>query len=251
MHGTPYPRTRDEFLGSAKSLVETNSRTDVDAEILTSLRSRVLNEATAYLAARTTLTAAEGVVERREDERNEANDAADADMAALFAMVKRQGGKEAQQTLRSLWGGEALHELLDLDDEVQTRRIDDFLSRVDGAAIRLPPERADAVRVSNAALAVAASNLSKAERAVEVASTNFLQCEAAFKEKYRRFVRIISSTYGEAVALDLFPIYPQRRRQSRASDAEPPASSPEPSTDAPVAVGAADPQNGAPGTASE
>lgn len=248
MTGTHYPRTRTELTTAANGIVSADSRKDLDAEVHASLRKRVLPEATEYIAARTALTAAEGVVEKMADERDEANENADADMAALFAMVKRNGGTAAQQTLRSLWGGEALHELLSLDDEVQTQRINDLLSRVDGAGIRLPRERADAVRQSNAALAVAASNLSQAERAVEIAAKTFQQAEHAFKQKYRRFVRIISSVYGASVALDLFPLFPARRRNTRAAtdDVDLDDGSAGQDTDAPVVEDAADPMGAGP-----
>lgn len=226
-----YPRGKTELTVCAEGVRNLNTRAGVEDAILTTLRSLVLAEAEALIAARDALAQADGTMERLQDARDAADNEADAEMMALFAMVKRSGGAAAQRELRSLWGGEALHELLDLDDDTQVQRVDQMLVRASSAGLNLPRERADAVVQSNQALRAASAALGQAERAQSGAASAAREAEGRFSEKYRRFVRYVLALHGEDTALALLPRFTRRSAGSgQASEPTPDsgASSPSP-----------------------
>lgn len=222
---TLYPTSTIDTFVAANAVIALNAVSSLDDAIRSHLRSLVLGSAEAAVAARTALNVAEGAVERLSEDRDDANEEADAEMKALFAMVKRQGGTAAQQRLRALWGGGALYELLELDDEAQVQRIDQMITRAREAGMTLPAERTDAVIATNRALGAAARALSAAERTLDAANTADVAARGTFKAGYRRFVKYLTSVHGEDVAWELLPSFTRARRRVAEAEVAPSESS--------------------------
>ncbi|MEY3213422.1 MAG: hypothetical protein RIT28_3903 [Pseudomonadota bacterium] len=214
-----FPGPGDQSYTSAFSVVSLVVEAKAPPEVITLLTDRCYVEAQAEVAARDTLIACQATWRADHDDLEELDAALGQAVEALYLSARIKGGAPLQQTVRTLWGGEAPSDLLGLPLSSQIPRVNEMIQRIDADpdGFGLPKERVEAVREANARLEAKY----RAERASRAAwsfqSKAAEEAEEAFRAAYRALVTIIVATYGEVVATQWLPTFERKPRAKKAA----------------------------------
>ena len=215
-----FPHQGDESYTSALAVVTVVTEAKAPPEVLTPLTDRCYAEAQAEVIGRDTLIAYQATWRADHDKLEDLDAALGQTVEALYLSARIKGGAALQQTVRTLWGGEAPSDLLSLPLASQIPRVNELIQRIDAdpAGFGLPKERVEAVRVANALLETAY----KAERASRAAwsfqSKVAEEAEDAFRAAYRAPVKIIVASHGEVAATQWLPTFERKPRAKKAAE---------------------------------
>lgn len=215
-----FPHQGDQSYTSALAVVTVVSEGKAPPEVVTLLTDRCYAEAQAEVTGRDTLIAYQATWRADHDAVEELDAALGEAVQALYLSARIKGGEAMQQTVRTLWGGEAPSVLLGLPLASQIPRVNELIQRIDADpdGFGLPKERVEAVREANARLEAAY----KAERASRAAwsfqSKAAEEAEDSFRAAYRAPVKIIVATYGEVAATQWLPTFERKARAKKATE---------------------------------
>ena len=215
---TLYPTTWEQIWVCAESVVNTVANPSADAEIAGILAERALSSAQSALDAREEQQGAQATWRVKYEALLSANDEADEAIDAVDLACRLKGGTALQTLNRSLWGGEGRTEFKNLPFQSQILKAKGYLVRVDagGAALNVPSERVEKVRITNAALEAAWNEEREAKRAWGVKAEAADQGRDEFLGEYRELVRYLLAVVGEARTRAVLPGFAKKKGKKEA-----------------------------------